>query len=54
MSFSGQFARGETRGTNYYMPNTAPDALALRKATNAKPRRPVPSNIRDAGSGVDW
>ena len=34
------------------MLNTTPDALAFRKATNAKPRRPVPRSTRLLGSGV--
>jgi hypothetical protein len=35
-----------------YMLNTTPDDLAFRKATNANPRRPVPSNISELGSGT--
>jgi hypothetical protein len=35
-----------------YMLNTTPDDLAFRKATNAKPRRPVPRSKRLLGSGV--
>ena len=35
-----------------YECKTTPDALALRKATNARPSRPVPSNSREDGSGV--
>jgi hypothetical protein len=34
------------------MLNTTPDALAFRKATNARPRRPVPRSKRLLGSGV--
>ena len=34
------------------MLRTMPDDLALRKATNANPRRPVPRSTRLLGSGV--
>ena len=52
VSFSRLFARGEPRGTTDYMLRTMPDDLAFRKATNAKPRRPVPRSTRLLGSGV--
>jgi hypothetical protein len=35
-----------------YMPNVRPDALAFRKATNARPSKPVPSSNRLGGSGA--
>jgi hypothetical protein len=35
-----------------YECKTMPDDLALRKAMNAKPSRPVPSSKRLEGSGV--
>ena len=35
-----------------YMFNATPDALVLRKATNARPSSPVPSSNRLEGSGV--
>ncbi len=37
---------------NDYECKTSPDDLAFRKATNARPRSPVPSKSRDEGSGV--
>ena len=42
---------GPSRAIGYEC-KTMPDDLALRKAMNAKPSRPVPSRSRDAGSGV--
>src|ERR1035437_725367 len=35
-----------------YECKTRPDGLAFRKATNARPSRPVPSKSRLLGSGV--
>jgi hypothetical protein len=35
-----------------YECKTRPDDFDLRKATNARPKSPVPSRIRDEGSGV--
>ena len=52
VSFSRLFARGEPRGTTDYMLRTMPDDLAFRKATNAKPSKPVPRSRRLLGSGA--
>lgn len=35
-----------------YECKTMPDGFAFRKATNARPSSPVPSNSREDGSGV--
>jgi hypothetical protein len=50
--FQGVSPRENQEEQTDYMLNTTPDDLARRKATNAKPRRPVPSRKRLLGSGV--
>lgn len=53
--WKGAFPRpsfGSRRKENNYRFKFRLDGLALRKATNARPNRPVPSNSREDGSGV--
>lgn len=50
--FPGFWPGAKQEDQTYYMLNVAPDALAFRKATNARPRRPVPRSKRLLGSGV--
>jgi len=46
------FDSEEQKERGDYECRTRPEDFAFRKATNARPRRPVPSNNRDEGSGV--
>jgi hypothetical protein len=50
--FQGVSPRENQEEQTDYMLNTTPDDLARRKATNAKPSRPVPRSKRLLGSGA--